>query len=105
MMAADETAMRRTAAHSWRIAVAIVVAAATLPVVGRASFAEDITHVKANATSRVFVMAGFNPDCTFKSFPEIQVERRAREGTGVVQARHTDDGQIQFERQLRRHTG
>ena len=84
MMAADETAMRRTAAHSWRIAVAIVLAAAVLTAVCRTSFAEDITHVKANATSRVFVMAGFNPDCTFKSFPEIQV--------GVAPAK----GQVSF---------
>ncbi len=72
-MMADETAMRTTAQRRWRIAVALVLAVATLPVVGRASFAEDVTRVKADATSRVFVMAGFNPDCTFKSFPEIQV--------------------------------
>jgi hypothetical protein len=73
MMAAYETAMRTTAQHPWRIAVAIVLAVATLTVACRASSAEDITRVKADATSRVFVMAGFNPDCTFKSFPEIAV--------------------------------
>lgn len=80
MMAAYETVMRKTAPHSWRIAVAIVLAVAALPVACRASFAEDITRVKANATSRVFAMADFNPDCTFKSFPEIQVSAAPAKG-------------------------
>jgi hypothetical protein len=80
MTAANEMAMRTTVRHSWQIAVAIVLAVGALVVACRASFAEDITRVKADATSRVFVMAGFNPDCTFKSFPEIQVSAAPAKG-------------------------
>ena len=80
MMAAYETATWRLTANPARIVVAIVLAAAVLTVACRASFAEDITRVKADATSRVFVMAGFNPDCTFKSFPEIQVSAAPAKG-------------------------
>lgn len=80
MTAFDETATRTTALNSWQTAVATALATAALIVACPASFAGDVTRVEADTTTRVFVMAGFNPDCTFKSFPEIRVSAAPTKG-------------------------
>ena len=38
------------------------------------------TRVKVDTPTRVFVMAGFAPDCTFKGFPDMQLSTAPRKG-------------------------
>jgi hypothetical protein len=81
MRATGETVTQVSALKLWPVAATIVFAtAAALFVAVPVSFAEDLIKVQANATTRVFVMAGFNPDCTFKSFPEIQLTAAPTKG-------------------------
>ena len=39
------------------------------------------TRVKPGEATRVFVMAGFTPECAFKGFPDIQLEKQPAKGT------------------------
>lgn len=38
------------------------------------------TRVKAGEATRVFVMAGFTPECAFKGYPDIQVDKAPAKG-------------------------
>jgi hypothetical protein len=39
------------------------------------------TRVKPGEATRVFVMAGFTPECAFKGFPDIQLEKAPTKGS------------------------
>ena len=39
------------------------------------------TRVKPGEATRVFVMAGFTPECAFKGFPDIQLDKQPAKGT------------------------
>ena len=39
------------------------------------------TRVKPGEATRVFVMAGFTPECAFKGFPDIQLSKPPAKGT------------------------
>lgn len=39
------------------------------------------TRVKPGQATRIFVMAGFTPDCAFKGYPAIAVEKAPAKGT------------------------
>ena len=39
------------------------------------------TRVKPGEATRVFVMAGFTPECAFKGFPAIQLDKPPAKGT------------------------
>ena len=39
------------------------------------------TRVKPGEATRLFVMAGFTPECAFKGFPDIQLEKPPAKGT------------------------
>ncbi len=60
-------------------AVALALLAAML-IPGAASEAGHGTRVKADTPTRVFVMAGFAPDCSFKGFPDMQVSAAPTKG-------------------------
>ena len=38
------------------------------------------TRVKPGQANRVFVMAGFTPECAFKGYPDIQIDRAPAKG-------------------------
>lgn len=38
------------------------------------------TRVRLGQSTRVFVMAGFTPDCAFKGYPDIQVDKAPAKG-------------------------
>lgn len=59
--------------------VALAVLAALLIPAG-VSEAGRGTRVKADTSTRVFVMAGFAPDCSFKGFPDMQVSAAPTKG-------------------------
>ncbi len=53
---------------------------AVLLISGAASEAGRGTRVKTDTPTRVFVMAGFAPDCSFKGFPDMQVSAAPTKG-------------------------
>lgn len=52
------------------------------------------THIKPGAPSRVFVMAGFTPDCAFKGFPDMQLDQAP--GKGQVSFKTGEATTIQY---------
>jgi cytochrome c oxidase assembly protein Cox11 len=75
----NETTTRRTAAGFMPLAIAL--AAISLQcTLSTASYAGRGTRVKSGTPTRVFVMAGFKPDCTFKGFPDMQLSAAPQKG-------------------------
>ena len=60
-------------------AIAIIVVA-LLALWSHPSHAGSATRVKRDTPTRVFVMAGFTPECAFKGFPEMQLDKPAAKG-------------------------
>lgn len=52
------------------------------------------TRVKPGQATRVFVMAGFTPDCAFKGYPAIAVEKAPAKGT--VETAEGADTTVQY---------
>ena len=52
------------------------------------------TRVKPGETTRVFVMAGFTPDCAFKGYPAIAIDRPPTKG--AVEIADGADTTIQY---------
>ena len=52
------------------------------------------TRVKPGESSRVFVMAGFTPECAFKGFPDMQLD--AQPAKGQVQFKTGEATTIQY---------
>lgn len=52
------------------------------------------TRVKPGQANRVFVMAGFTPDCAFKGYPAIAVEKAPAKGT--VETAEGADTTVQY---------
>lgn len=52
------------------------------------------THVKPGEKTRVFVMAGFTPECAFKGYPAIQVDKAPMKG--AVETADGADTTIQY---------
>lgn len=45
-----------------------------------ATDAASARRVKRDTPTRLFVMAGFTPDCAFKGFPELQLDQQPAKG-------------------------
>ena len=60
------------------------------------------TRVKSAAPTRVFVMAGFAADCTFKGFPDMQVTVAPTKGQVSFKTGDPATHSVQSERQVRR---
>ncbi len=52
------------------------------------------TRVKTGEATRVFVMAGFTPECAFKGFPAIQIDKAPAKGS--VETAEGADTTIQY---------
>jgi hypothetical protein len=52
------------------------------------------TRVKQGQATRVFVMAGFTPECAFKGYPVIEIEKAPAKGT--VETAEGADTTIQY---------
>ena len=74
-----EKTPRRTAPSLGSLAIASMVLS-LLSVAGTASCAGRGTRVKVDTPTRVFVLAGFTPDCTFKGFPDMQLSAAPQKG-------------------------
>lgn len=59
------------------LASAVLQVLATSAAVGAG---EHATRVKRNAATRLFVMAGFGPDCAFKGYPEMAMTAAPAKG-------------------------
>ncbi len=83
---------RRSNAQLCFAIAAIVVALLTLW--SQPSNAASGTRVKRDASTRVFVMAGFAADCAFKGFPDMQLD--AQPAKGQVAFKTGDATTIQY---------
>jgi hypothetical protein len=74
--------MMRRSSITARPVTLITVAAALLALaaVNPSAEAGSARHVKRETPTRLFVMAGFTPDCAFKGFPEIQLDQQPAKG-------------------------
>lgn len=79
-----------------RVLLAVpVVAASIVALPLSAAHAEGRgTRVKPGEPTRVFVMAGFTPECAFKGYPSIQIEKPPAKGT--VETTDGADTTIQY---------
>ncbi len=77
MSRADETPVSGKVAQ--RTALGLI-ALSLLSPASSASYAGRGTRVKVDTPTRVFVMAGFAPDCTFKGFPDMQLTAAPQKG-------------------------
>lgn len=82
----------------WRIRDSLLVAAITAAVIALFTLWSDPsragTRVKQGEPTRVFVMAGFTPDCAFKAYPQIVVEQPPAKG--MVETVDGADTTIQY---------
>lgn len=66
-----------------RLRGVVVLSAAAVLIAAIAPSATDAAsarRVKRDTPTRLFVMAGFTPDCAFKGFPELQLDQQPAKG-------------------------
>ena len=77
----DEEMTQRTAPGIGLNSGSLGIALSLLSTANSVSYAAGRgTRVKVDTPTRVFVMAGFAPDCTFKGFPDMQLSTAPRKG-------------------------
>ncbi len=77
----SEPADLRRRRSNGQIALAVLaISAALLTLWSHPSAAASATRVKRDQSTRVFVMAGFTPECAFKGFPDMELQSAPAKG-------------------------
>jgi hypothetical protein len=69
--AIDQAAFRR---GLFCLSSGLLIAAVLAALACSGAHAASARHVKRDTPTRLFVMAGFTPDCAFKGFPQMQLD-------------------------------
>lgn len=75
--AIDAAAFRR---RIFCLSGGLLIAAAIAGLAAVGAHAASARHVKRETPTRLFVMAGFTPDCAFKGFPQMQLDTAPTKG-------------------------
>jgi hypothetical protein len=76
----EQTELRRRRSNIQIAFAVLAISAALLTLWSHPSAAASGTRVKRDQPTRVFVMAGFTPECAFKGFPDMQLQAAPAKG-------------------------